>query len=340
MKRLIKAVDRFKNQKILVIGDLILDKYIYASTSRVSREAPVLVLDENKVKFDLGGAGNTINNLISLGADVSVASIIGNDHEGNKIKALLTEKNIDCMNLAIRNNFNTPLKTRVLAGQDNTRKQQVFRLDRGKPYSNQKNDLIKLISNNINKFDAVIISDYGYSIFSPKDLEFINKKINKLPPVFLDSRFQICNYKNVTAATPNENEVFSCFPEKDKKDISIKNAGNKIIKKINSQTLLITRGSKGMMLFKKNKKPFLIPIFGSKNIVDVTGAGDTVISIFTLGWLALNDFILSAILANTGGAITVMKSGTSPVSKKELIDGIKRFKNIISDTIKKHNKKA
>ncbi len=333
MKLLKNAIKKYDTKKIMVIGDLILDKYVYAKTSRISREAPVLILSEDAVEYKLGGAGNTISNLKELGAEVGVFSIVGKDEEGGKIIKLLKEKGIDTSNIIIKNDFQTPLKTRFLAGEENTKKQQIFRLDRDKPYKGRKRELIDNIKYNMENYDSIIISDYGYSIFKPSDLKKMRKKKMVLPPIFVDSRFNLYKYKNITSATPNETELFISSIE----NKNIIDTGLKFINKLKTDSLLITRGSKGMILLEKGKNPKMIPIFGDNNIVDVTGAGDTVISVYTLSWLTLKDFFLSAILANLAGALTVMKMGASTVNREELTEGLTKYENTIIETINKNS---
>ncbi len=331
MKRLKQSITDFKKLKIMVIGDLILDKYVYAKTSRISREAPVLILSEDSVEYKLGGAGNTINNLNELGAEVGVFSIIGNDEEGKNIIKLLKNGKIDTSNIIRKNIFKTPLKTRFLAGKENTKKQQIFRLDRDKIYKGRKKDFLIRIGQKIKNYDAVIISDYGYSVFTPSDFNRLKKDIKNFPPVFVDSRFNLRKFKTITSATPNESELINSSNLNYTTDIIKK--GINLFNKLKTEALLITRGSKGMILIESGKTPKIIPIFGDNNIVDVTGAGDTVISVYTLSWLSLKNFFKAALLANLAGALTVMKMGASTVSVEELLNGLKKYEDIILKTI-------
>jgi rfaE bifunctional protein kinase chain/domain len=331
MKTLKQSINNFQNFKIMVIGDLILDKYVYAKTSRISREAPVLILSEDSVEHKLGGAGNTINNLNELGAKVGVFSIIGNDEEGKNIIKLLKNRKIDTSNIIKKNFFKTPLKTRFLAGEENAKKQQIFRLDREKFYKGRKKEFLINIKQKIENYDAVIISDYGYSVFTPSDFKKLKQDIKNLPPIFVDSRFNLSKFKNITSATPNESELINSSNLNYTTDIIKK--GINMSNKMKMKALLITRGSKGMILIESGKSPKNIPIFGDNNIVDVTGAGDTVISVYTLSWLSSGDFFKAAVIANLAGALTVMKMGASTVNRKELLEGLKQHEDIIFKTI-------
>jgi rfaE bifunctional protein kinase chain/domain len=331
MKTLKQSINNFQNFKIMVIGDLILDKYVYAKTSRISREAPVLILSEDSVEHKLGGAGNTINNLNELGAKVGVFSIIGNDEEGKNIIKLLKNRKIDTSNIIKKNFFKTPLKTRFLAGEENAKKQQIFRLDREKFYKGRKKEFLINIKQKIENYDAVIISDYGYSVFTPSDFKKLKQDIKNLPPIFVDSRFNLSKFKNITSATPNESELINSSNLNYTTDIIKK--GINMSNKMKMKALLITRGSKGMILIESGKSPENIPIFGDNNIVDVTGAGDTVISVYTLSWLSSGDFFKAAVIANLAGALTVMKTGASTVNRKELLEGLKQHEDIIFKTI-------
>ena len=331
-----RIIENFKNLKILVIGDLVLDKYIYATTSRVSREAPVLVLEEERVEYKLGGGGNTVRNFKALNVNVDILSVIGDDPEGEKIKELLKDSGISDSLIIKNKNFKTPLKTRVLAGETNTRKQQVFRLDRGgklKKHNSLFYNTLKDISKN---YDALIFSDYGYGISSYKVLKSLKRELKNLPPIFVDSRFELFRFKGITSATPNITEAYEAADLKIKNG-NLKKVGKKLLSLTEAEAILITLGSEGMYLIDRGLKEYEIPIFGDKNIVDVTGAGDTVISVFSSTWLSSKDFFKSAVLSNVAGALSVMKAGASTINQQELLDGVEKFKDIITSLFKKYS---
>ncbi|MFB0564107.1 MAG: bifunctional heptose 7-phosphate kinase/heptose 1-phosphate adenyltransferase [Candidatus Aminicenantaceae bacterium] len=321
-KNLLNIIDNFSQKEIAVWGDLILDEYIFGDTRRISREAPVLILSYQSKELSLGGAGNSILNLKSLGAEPVPVGIIGADDSGNKIKNMLQKKGISTKYIIVDKNYQTPIKTRILAGEGHTRKQQILRIDRETkvPEDSILKQKIKQNLKSVRDSFALLISDYNY--FSVKEDVFkqilpLFRKANV--PVTLDSRFRLLNFQGITAATPNEPEVEEALRIKinDNPDI-LKKAGRIILRKIQSTALLITRGSKGMMLFEKDKTPFSIPIQGTTDIVDVTGAGDTVISVLTLALACGASFRQAAQLANYAGGIVVMKKGTATITPLEL----------------------
>lgn len=326
-QNLINIVDNFSGKKIVIWGDFILDEYIYGNTRRISREAPVLILSYQNKELSLGGAGNSLLNLQSLGAEPIPVGVIGTDESGRKITNILKQKGISTEYLLLEKKYQTPIKTRILAGEEHTRKQQILRIDREEKVP-ENSEIKQKIRQNLQKIKnsshALLISDYNY--FTVKEDVFNQilpsfKKANI--PVSLDSRFRLLNFKGVTVATPNEPEVEEAMKIKIGEETTVvKEAGRSILKKIQSSALLITRGSKGMILIEKNKSPNLISIHGTTDIVDVTGAGDTVISVFTLALSCGATFRQAALLANYAGGLVVMKKGTATVTPEEFKQSI------------------
>lgn len=326
-KRLYDIIDQFSQKRIAVWGDFILDEYLYGTTRRISREAPVLIISYKNQEFSLGGAGNSILNLKALGAVPFPIGVVGSDSAGQKILQMLKREGLSAQGLIQVKSFKTPIKTRILAGEHTTRKQQILRIDREAKVPDSKDinqKLQKILQTIKNKVNALLISDYNY--FTVKEATFAGilpffKKVKV--PVTLDSRFRLVNFKGITVATPNEPEVEWALKIELDDDIQIlKQAGEELLKKTQAKAILITRGSKGMMLFEENK-PFLsIPIHGTIDIVDVTGAGDTVISVFTLALACGATFKEAALLANHAGGVVVMKRGTATLTPKELKEAI------------------
>ncbi len=336
MENLKKIVRAFKSVKVLVVGDLVLDKYIYATTSRVSREAPILVLEEDFVEYKLGGGGNTVRNFKDLGVQVNILSVVGEDEEGEKIKNLLVDSGIPDSMILKTKKFKTPLKTRVLAGETNTRKQQVFRIDRGKRTDNLPKKFFEILDSIYKDYDVIIFSDYGYGISSYKVLKKLKKNKSDLPPIFVDSRFELFKFKSITTATPNITEAYESANLKIKNN-NLQRVGKKLLAITQADAILITLGSEGMYLIERNLNEYKIPIFGDRNIVDVTGAGDTVISVFASSWVIAKNFFKAAILSNVAGALTVMKAGASTIAMEELINGINKYKDKISELFKRYS---
>ena len=322
-KNLLHLVDTFGGKKVAVWGDLILDEYIFGTTRRISREAPVLILTYRKSEYSLGGAGNSILNLKALGAEPLPIVMVGADENGKKILAILKQKNISTECMITDKKLQTPIKTRILAGEESTRKQQILRIDREEkvPESGEiKQKLHKSLSSSLNTIHALLISDYNYGTIKEdifKQILPLYKKRNI--PVTLDSRFRLLNFKGVTVSTPNEPEVEGALHiQIDNDNKLLRKAGRELLDRTKAEAILITRGSKGMVLFEKGKPSSSIPIHGTTDIVDVTGAGDTVISVFTLALTCGATFKEASKLANYAGSVVVMKKGTATLSPKEL----------------------
>jgi rfaE bifunctional protein kinase chain/domain len=322
-KSLLQVIENFSQKKIVVWGDFILDEYIYGTTRRISREAPVLILSYNRREFSLGGGGNSLLNLKALGARPIAVGVIGRDDAGSRISQILKQNDISTQNLIRDKAHTTPVKTRILAGEETTRKQQILRIDQEAKVpdaSPLKQKILKSLRDLKTQADAVLISDYDYytvkeDIFRRMLPHYQKSKI----PITLDSRFRLLNFKGVTVITPNEPEVEEALKVRinDNPQV-IKQAGKTLLKESGAETILLTRGSQGMVIFEKKKSPFSIPIFGTTDIVDVTGAGDTVISVFTLALASGASSREAAHLANYAGGLVVMKKGTSTITPQEL----------------------
>jgi rfaE bifunctional protein kinase chain/domain len=325
-KDLLKLIERFPRKRIAVWGDFILDEYVFGTTRRISREAPVLILSYRNKEFSLGGAGNAVLNLKSLGAEPFPVGILGSDNSGKKIIQMFKDKGIPTNFLIQEGDYQTPLKTRILAGEESTRKQQILRIDQESQVperSDLKRKIRKSLENVRRRISALLISDYNY--LAVKEDIFncllpLYKKSNV--PVTLDSRFRLLKFKGVTVSTPNEPEVEAATGIELKDSSQLKKTGRFLLNKSRAAAVLITRGSKGMALFERNKPPFLIPIIGTTDIVDVTGAGDTVISVLTLALSCSATFREAALLANYAGSVVVMKKGTATLSIQELKEAV------------------
>jgi rfaE bifunctional protein kinase chain/domain len=324
---LISLVDRFEQKKVAVWGDLILDEYIYGTTRRISREAPVLILSHKAKEFSLGGGGNALLNLSALGGKPVPVSVVGQDNAGKQILDILRRKKISTEFLIKERSYSTPIKTRILAGEMSTRKQQILRIDQEAKVPETK-ELKKKLGNTLEKAAsqaaALLISDYNYFTVQEDVLKKILPKIKRAKkPVTLDSRFRLLHFNGVSILTPNEPEVEHALQVELEDDQAMVNrAGRSLLNRAGSEAVLITRGGKGMILFEKRKPAFSIPIFGSSDIVDVTGAGDTVISALTLALVCGASFREAALLANYAAGLAVMKKGTATVSPQELKEAI------------------
>ncbi len=327
--RLRKIVETFSEITLTVVGDFVADEFVFGEISRVSREAPVLILKYREKTVVPGGGANAVNNLADLGVSVLPVGIVGNDEAGRLLLKGFRNKHVPVSGILKSNGYTTPTKTRILAGMTHSSRQQVVRVDRepeAEPDRNQKRELVLAAREYARASDAILISDYGYGAATPAILDSIREKgcLDNMP-VVLDSRHRMLQYSGVTAATPNEPEVENALLMKIGNDWpQLCSAGAQIISRMKLQSLIITRGRDGMAAFAGNQKPIDIPISGSDQVADVTGAGDTVIATFTAALAAGATTQEAAHLANYAGGIVVMKRGTATVLREELLHAIEQ----------------
>jgi len=327
MKNLIKIIEKFKDKKILVFGDVILDKYIWGDVSRISPEAPVQVVNVIKESYSPGGAGNVANNIAALSAKSLIVGIVGNDTTKDRLIKELKKRNIDVSGLIEDKNKRTIRKVRVFG-----RSQQLLRFDyEGKGYVNTEteNNILDFISKKIGEIDAIIVSDYAKGAITKNLMEkliTICKEKNKI--IVVDPKPKHKNfYKNATLITPNHAEAHQMtgFAEEELEDTDIERMGKQLLEELNSN-VLITKGEKGMSLFEKDGKINHIPTF-AKEVYDIVGAGDTSVATLTLALASGATLEESAMIANHAAGITVGKIGTSTVNIEELKKSIENVKN-------------
>jgi D-glycero-beta-D-manno-heptose-7-phosphate kinase len=331
--RLKKIVESFPKLTVTVLADLVADEFVFGEISRVSREAPVLILQHRDRKVVPGGGANAVYNLADLGVNVLPVGIVGDDEPGRLLLRAFRHKRIPVSGVFKDKSYTTVTKTRILAGFAHTAGQQVVRLDREPtegPNAHLRREIVLAAREYTRASDALLVSDYGYGAATPTLLNVIREKrgFDKVP-VTLDSRHRMLEFTGITAATPNESEVEEVL------GIRIGNAndddwerllaaGDQIAGAMNLESLVITRGKDGMVVFPRRHKPVDIPIYGSDEVADVTGAGDTVIATFTAGLAAGATAEEAAQLANYAGGIVVMKRGTATVSQQELLEAIEK----------------
>ena len=319
-----RYVDKFKGKKICVIGDIIADVYIFGKPYRLSREAPVVVVKYEEAKIYPGSAGNTINNLLALGAYVYPIGFIGKDSTGNKLMDYFSQfRNVDTSGI-IRYNGTTVTKTRILAGDTHTSKQQVIRIDRDDNRHYRQSEKVQL-RDNLHKIssraDTFIVSDYGHGAVDKYVIEYV-KTIAKNKTAVGDSRYNLKTFKGFTLITPNESEAYQLSGLGE--DSSIEEVGKKILHSMDLGALLITRGNTGMTLFLKDGTMHHIPISGKDDVTDVTGAGDTVCAVSALSLASGADFFTASCIANYAAGVVVMKRGTATIGPEELKQAIER----------------
>src|SRR5215813_12804638 len=327
--RLRKIVEGFPRVTVTVLADLVADEFVFGEISRVSREAPVLILKHRDRRLVPGGGANAVYNLADLGVNVLPVGVVGDDEAGRSLLRAFRHRRIPVSGVLKDKTYTTVTKTRILAGFAHTAGQQVVRLDREPaegPNSHLRRELVLSTREYARASDALLLSDYGYGAATPALLTAVREKrgIDKVP-VTLDSRHRMLKFSGVTAATPNEAEVEEILGIRIGDDWNrLVAAGEQIVGEMKLESLLITRGKDGMVAFPRRHRAIDIPIFGSDEVADVTGAGDTVIATFTAALAAGADTEEAAYLANYAGGIVVMKRGTAPVSRQELLQALEQ----------------
>ncbi len=326
--RLRKIVEAFPNITVTVLGDLVADEFIFGEISRVSREAPVLILKHRERTVLPGGGANAANNLADLGVNVLPVGIVGDDEPGRLLLKYFRHKRIAVSGVLKDKSYATITKTRILAGMTHTARQQVVRVDREpreSPNPHLTRELYLAARNYAHASDALLVSDYGYGAATPAIVDALREKGKLGVPVVLDSRYRLLEYSGVTAATPNEPEVEDALGLRIGQDWDkLLAAGEQVMARMKLQSLVITRGRDGMVAFDRKHKPVDIPIIGSDQVTDVTGAGDTVIAALTAALAAGATTEEAAQLANYAGGIVVMKRGTATVSREELLHALEQ----------------
>ena len=323
-------IDELPGHRVAVIGDAIADEFVYGRVARVSREAPVLILEYDSTEVVPGGAGNAANNVAALGGSALLAAVLGRDEPGRRLlKSLHRRVNPRAVIRTPRRG--TTIKTRILAGGIHSAKQQVVRIDRvanGAIDKSTRDAFFRAAVAAAMRADAVLISDYGGGLVSPVVVSQLRRSLKgagHVIPILVDSRYRLLNYSGLTACTPNESEVEQALGIRINDDVRVlERAGRQILEQTGMQAVLITRGSRGMALFVPGEPTVHIPIFGSDEIADVTGAGDTVMATMALALASGATFELAARLANYAGGLVVMKRGTATVSAAELRSAVKR----------------
>lgn len=316
------VIERFRDRTLVVVGDVIVDEYLFGKPARISREAPVLILRFTERELLLGGGANAAHNVRALGARVIPVGVVGRDAAADELHALFRGAGIPTDGLVSEAGRFTPVKTRIMAGGYQATRQQVVRLDRepvGEPQPVTEDALLARLAALGERADGFLISDYGYGTVTPRLFERIRAIARRTNAVVsVDSRYQLVRFPGVTAATPNEAELeqLSASPVDDER--TVEKAGRQLLERLDTRMLLVTRGSRGMALLERDGATTFLPIHGTDEIADVTGAGDTVISVFTLALASGATPLQAATLANVAGGLVVMKRGTATVSATEL----------------------
>jgi len=326
---LAECVEKFVSKTVVLLGDFVADEFQYGEISRVSREAPVLILRHRETKLVPGGGANAANNLAALGARVRAVTAVGRDHEGDALVEYFRARRVDVSGIVRVKGWSTPTKTRFLAGWAHTVGQQVLRVDREPqtpiPQAMQKK-LQQLLQAKLRSADALAVSDYGFGVAAPDLVRQARKKGKNGLVITLDARYQLSAYARagVTSATPNEAELESLHHTAIGQNVEeLARCGRETLTAMKLRSLLVTRGRDGMALFEERGGLTRIPIHGSQQAVDVTGAGDTVLAAYTLALTCGASALEAAHIANIAGGLVVMKRGTATVTRDELLEAIR-----------------
>jgi len=324
-----EIVERFAGTRIVLFGDFVADEFQFGDISRVSREAPVLILRHRETRVVPGGGANAANNLAALDANVVPVTVLGDDSAGDALSEFFRGIGVSAKGIVRAKDWSTPTKTRLLAGWTHTVPQQVLRVDRepaGAPSDSILAKIKSLLNVQLKKADALAISDYGFGVASPASVAEALRESKRKFPAALDARYGLDAYaaSGITAATPNEAELEALHHAEIGRDIAkLERCGRTTLKNMKLQSLLVTRGKDGMALFERGaKKVAHLPVRGSDQAVDVTGAGDTVLAAYTLALTCGAAPFEAAHIANIAGGIVVMKRGTATVTRAELLSAI------------------
>lgn len=328
LRDLAECVEKFSGKTIVLLGDFVADEFRYGDISRISREAPVLILKHRETHVLPGGGANATNNLASLGAKVLPVTVLGDDAAGDALFQYFRGKGISTSGMLRAKGRATPTKTRFLAGWAHTVAQQVLRCDYepGPLPERIQRRIRQKVSAGLRSADALAVSDYGFGVSTPELVRQAAGWVKKSVPITLDARYQLHGYakSGITSATPNEAELEAEHHTNIGSDgRELERAGRATLAGMKLQALLVTRGRHGAALFESDDRLTHIPIHGSDQAVDVTGAGDTVLAAYTLALASGASPLEAAHIANIAGGLVVMKRGTATVSRQELLDAIR-----------------
>jgi len=334
LRALAEFVECFEGKRVVVLGDFVADYFQYGEITRVSREAPVLILRHRETQVVPGGGANAASNFAALGARVFPVSVVGEDAAGESLVQSFREKKVDVSGILRAKDRVTPTKMRFLAGWTHTIGQQVLRVDyepQAALGDSHRKKIEQLLLARLRNADALAISDYGFAVAGP---ELVRRATKGKPrfPVTLDSRYRLLAYAGagITSATPNEPEMEVLHHTTIGTDTAeLERCGRATLKDLKLSSLVVTRGKDGMAVFQPGVDTAHIPVHGSDQAVDVTGAGDTVLAAYTLGLASGASPLEAAHIANIAGGLVVMKRGTATVSRGELLDAIH---NAVSET--------
>ena len=328
--KLIEYINKIKDISILVVGDLAIDEMIYGDTERISREAPVLILQHTRTNIILGAASNAAHNASTINnGKVAVIGVVGDDYQAEQLKTALKDANINPEYLVEEKGRKTVTKTRISGSCSQSVTQQIVRIDRQTITPNKhetENEIIEYLKHAVPNYDAIILSDYHIGVLTDKIIKTtvdLAKKYNKL--TIADVQKDMAKYKNVTSMTPNlpDTQKFMGY-ELDTFE-KIQQAGQRIINETNAQSVLITCGADGMVVVNNDNTAEKIPVFNKSKVFDVTGAGDTVTAIYAMGLASGIGSFYSAVIGNIAASIVIKQFGCATTNINEIITTLNRI---------------
>jgi rfaE bifunctional protein kinase chain/domain len=321
---------RMGTTRVLVLGDMVADEYITGKPDRISREAPVLILTHTEQFVRPGGATNAAYNLSRLGAQTQVIGVVGDDHMGHRLRTLLEDLGIDTRGLLIDSGRPTSTKTRILAKGTQEVQQQIVRIDRVDEREVDgalRDRTIEAVLRALQEVDALLISDYENGVIGSEVIEACLPEARRHGvTVIVDSHGDLFRFKGVTAATPNQPEAESMFGHPFRTEHDLVRAGGELLDGMEARGVLVTRGSEGVALFERDRDPFMLPVAfrNESEVVDPTGAGDTVAAVFTLALTAGASMRTAAYLGNVAGGEVVRRIGAATLTQDELQNALQR----------------
>jgi len=315
-----RLIQRFPQCRVLLYGDLVLDRFILGSPKRISREAPVLILRFEEQKDVPGGGANAMANILSLGGQAVAVGVVGSDEQGKVLREALASRGADLSRVLELPGFRTVTKVRILAGGPSALKHQVARYDIEDTVGDGavREALLDALAELAPGVQAAAISDYGYGTVFPQGVQVLRRHLPSGALAVADSRFALASLGPVDGATPNLEELSAHAGHFPRTDREVAEAAEQLRRKLKAQFIVATRGSQGLTLVQQGCRPLHLPVFGTDQVADVTGAGDTVLATLTLALAAGGTPRQAATLANLAGGLVVMKAGTATVSPEEL----------------------
>lgn len=329
-EKLVSYIKKLNSPKVLVVGDMALDEMIYGDAERISREAPVLILQHTHTKLILGGASNAAHNIAALNdGKVSVCGVCGDDYQAGQLFEAFENANIDCSRLIKDKTRKTTTKTRVSGAITTSITQQIVRVDRqtNAPISDDtEQKLINRIEKMIPNFDAIVLSDYHIGTLTQKVIEKTIKLANNHNKIIVvDAQKDLENYKNITSMTPNLPDTQKAVGFFIENEEDLKKAGDKLLEKTNAESILITCGADGMFVARPGKNYTKIPVFNKSEVFDVTGAGDTVTAVYTLALAAGAEAEYAAVIGNIAASIVVKQFGCATTTISEILSASEKI---------------